>query len=205
MKPTPRLAACLAATGFGLLCSAAVAHGGADAGLHHRMAADAFVAGLTHPFTGGDHLAAMLAVGFWSADRMRRPWLAPLAFAALLLAGAAYTLLQARSMPAVEPMIAASLLVLGLLVATRAALPGAAAAAVAGGFALFHGAAHGTELAGPGAWSALGGMLLATLLLHLAGMALGRWARHGAAWAAPLAGAAVAAFGTALLLPMALS
>src|SRR3546814_5186124 len=40
----------------------------------------------------------------------------------------------------------ASLLVLGLLLASRIAMPGWAGAALAGFFALFHGAAHGAEL-----------------------------------------------------------
>ena len=51
-----------------------------------------------------------------------------------------------------EPMIAASLLVMGLLVATRLRVPGPVAALLVGAFAAFHGLAHGYELAGePGA------------------------------------------------------
>jgi urease accessory protein len=96
------------------------------------------MAGLLHPLTGADHLAAMVAVGLWSALVARRAWpdllWAPLGFAALLLAGAVLGL-AGVGMPAVEPMIAASLLVLGLLVATRVRLPGLAAAALVGVFA----------------------------------------------------------------------
>ena len=68
-----------------------------------------------------DHLAAMLAVGFWSALTARRVWTAPLAFAAMLLLGALLGL-TGIELPAVEPLIAASLLVLGLLVALRTRL-----------------------------------------------------------------------------------
>ena len=100
---------------------AALAHTGADAGLHHGL-----VAGFMHPLTGVDHLAAMVAVGLWSALAARRAWpdllWAPLAFAGMLLVGALMGL-AGLQLPAVEPMIAASLLVLGLLVATRAHLP----------------------------------------------------------------------------------
>ena len=127
-----------------------------------------------HPFTGLDHLVAMLAVGVWSALAAAQPgWrslaAAPLSFAALLWIGALLAL-GGASLPAVEPMIATSLLVLGLLVATRRALPTPAGMALVGGFALFHGAAHGAELAGP---AALAGMVLATGLLHGAGLLIG--------------------------------
>lgn len=64
----------------------ALAHTGADAGHHHG-----FTAGFLHPLTGMDHLAAMVAVGLWSAlaARSRRELLAaPLGFAGMLLAGA---------------------------------------------------------------------------------------------------------------------
>ena len=171
----------------------ALAHAGGDAGGHHG-----FASGLLHPFTGLDHLAAMLAVGLWSGLSAQRVWVAPLAFAALLLAGALGAA-AGLGLPAVEPMIAVSLLVLGLLLATRRVLPAPVAALLVGGFALFHGAAHGSELSGG---AALAGMVLATVLLHAAGLALGIvLRRHGNApsrWLPRLAGAAVAGLGTAL-------
>ncbi len=176
----------------------ALAHTGAEPG-HTHGAGESLRAGFTHPFTGLDHLAAMLALGVWSALAARRVWLAPLAFAGTLLVGA---LLGAAgvTMPAVEPAIAASLLVLGLLVATRAALPQAAGVLVAAGFALFHGAAHGGELAGPGAAWALAGMVIATALLHGAGVALGLALRERNRWLPRVAGAGVALFGASLLI-----
>ena len=170
---------------------AALAHTGADAGSHHGL-----LAGLLHPLSGPDHLAAMLAVGLWSGSTARRPWVAPLAFANLLLLGALLAL-AGLALPMVEPMIAASLLLLGLLLATRLSLPAPAAAVLVGGFALFHGAAHGGELAGG---AALAGMLLSTVALHLAGMALGRQWRSGPVWLARSAGGLVALLGSVLLL-----
>jgi urease accessory protein len=177
---------------------AAAAHPGPDAGLHHG-----FAAGLLHPLTGADHLAAMVAVGLWSALTARRAWpdllWAPLGFALMLLVGAMLGLAGVQ-LPAVEPMIAASLLVLGLLVLTQKRLPALAAAASVGAFAVFHGVAHGQELAGDaGAALTLAGMLAATVLLHAAGMAIG-WALRGShRWMPRVAGAAVAVFGLALL------
>ncbi|MBB3179563.1 HupE/UreJ family protein [Variovorax sp. Sphag1AA] len=177
---------------------AASAHTGVDGGMHHG-----FAAGFLHPLTGADHLAAMVAVGLWSALTARRAWpdllWAPLGFAVMLLVGALVGLAGVQ-LPAVEPMIAASLLVLGLLVATQRRLPALAAASLVGAFAVFHGVAHGQELAGEsGAALTLAGMLAATVLLHVAGIAIGWALRHGHRWAPRLAGAAVAVFGVALL------
>lgn len=168
--------------------ASAFAHVGADAGAHHG-----FLAGFTHPLTGLDHLAAMLAVGMWSAVTSKRTWVAPLSFAVLLLVGA--LLAKAGvSFPAVEPMIVASMLVLGLLLATRQHLPAAAGALLVGGFALFHGAAHGQELSGLGA---LTGMVLSTLLIHLAGLGLGRAMQHRSSALPRWMGAAIALTGLA--------
>ena len=162
-----------------------------------------FVAGFVHPLTGLDHLAVMVSVGLWSALAARRAgatllW-GPAGFAGMLLVGA---LLGWRGLqlPAVEPMIAASLVVTGLLVVSRLRLPGLAAALLMGAFALFHGLAHGDELAGgASALPALSGMLAATLLLHATGLALGGSLRSASAWLPRLAGAAVAVSGVALL------
>jgi urease accessory protein len=193
IRTTPVLALLLTA-----LPLAASAHTGVDGGLHHG-----FVTGFLHPLTGADHLAAMVAVGLWSALTARRVWpdllWAPLGFAAMLLAGALAGWAGVQ-LPAVEPMIAASLLVLGLLVVTQKRLPALAAAALVGVFAVFHGVAHGQELAGEaGAALTLGGMLAATVLLHAAGIAIGWSLRHANRWVPRVAGAAVALLGVALL------
>ena len=197
----PALAAVLAA--LAALPLAAFAHVGADGAAHHDIG---LVQGFLHPFTGMDHLAAMVAVGLWSAliARSARDVLwAPVGFAAMLLAGALVGL-AAVQVPAVEPMIAASLLVVGLLVVTRLRLPGPVAAAVVGVFAVFHGVAHGYELSGDhGAGLAIGGMVLATALLHAGGIAIGWALRQRTVWLPRVAGAAVALFGAALLAQLA--
>jgi len=180
----------------------ATAHTGVDAHSH-----PGFLTGFVHPLFGLDHLAAMVAVGMWSALAARRGGSAllwgPAGFASLLLVGAVLGL-QGVALTGVEPMIAASLLVLGLLVVSRLRLPGLAAALLVGVFALFHGVAHGLELAGnANAWLTLSGMLCATGLLHLSGLAMGWALRHANVWLARLAGAAVALLGGSLLLQMA--
>jgi len=184
-----------------LLPGLALAHTGAEAHAHGALAS-----GLLHPFTGIDHLSAMLALGAWSALVVRPLWLAPAAFV-LMLAVGALAGFSGLAVPAVEPMIASSLLVLGLLVATRRGLPVALATALAGLFAFFHGAAHGGELAtdfaGTGQWLALGGMVAATAALHGLGIVLGSRLFTHQRWLGVTAGGGVALLGSALLLRLA--
>ncbi|MFT3737004.1 MAG: HupE/UreJ family protein [Rhodocyclaceae bacterium] len=180
-----------------LLPTLALAHTGGDAGAHHG-----FMEGFTHPFTGLDHMAAMIAVGVWSTlsfhDKGRMLWAVPAAFAGLLLIGGLASF-GGLELPFVEPVIAASLVVLGLLVATRVKMPVAAGAALVGAFAIFHGVAHGSELPAEQAAAALSGMVLGTLILHLTGMALGRFVLDRHVWLPRIAGIGVALFGASLL------
>ncbi len=188
------IAACTISTG-------STAHTGVDS---HTQAS--FFTGFMHPLLGLDHMAAMVAVGVWSALTAQRAgrellW-GPLGFANMLMVGAMLGL-QGMALPAVEPMIAASLLVMGLLVVTRFHLPGLGAALLVGTFALFHGVAHGLELANSAsAFQTLAGMLSATVLLHVSGLGLGWVLRQSNVWLTRFAGAAVAAFGSAVLLSL---
>ena len=194
-KPSKTIATLVLAT----TSLTALAHTGVDGGIHDIT----FLTGLLHPLTGIDHLAAMLAVGLWSATTAtspRRMMTAPLTFASMLLVGALMGLVG-TTLPAVEPMIAASLLALGLLLASRVKLPTAMTAGLVGSFAVFHGIAHGTELAGNG-FTPLAGMLVATLALHLAGVGLGLAMRRHSAWWPRATGGIVALLGGAFLLQL---
>ena len=185
----------------------ALAHVGADGGGHHHFL-DSLSHAFAHPFTGADHLAAMLAVGAWSALTMpslRTAWRAPAAFVALLVAGALAGF-AGLWVPGVEPMIAASVLVLGLLVLVQKKMPWSAAAALAGVFAFFHGAAHGFELAGDSGMAAVGalaGIALGSATLHITGMVLGHAVIQRHQWVAKLGGAATAALGAFMLTKLA--
>lgn len=172
------------------LSTLASAHTGVDAGSFHSS----FMQGLLHPLSGSDHLAAMVAVGVWSALALRSPWQAPLVFVALLSVGALAGFTGFEP-PAVEPMIAASLLVLGLLVAARKGLPVAAAALLVGVFAFFHGVAHGVELTAGERTLALLGMLISTAGLHLAGLALGHFVMRQRRWLSRAVGSGLALLG----------
>jgi urease accessory protein len=138
-----------------------------------------FTAGFLHPASGLDHLLAMVSVGIWGAE-LGAPaiWLLPIAFPLIMAVGGAFGVIGVP-LPAGELLIALSVVVLGTLVATARRLPVAAALAIVGTFAIAHGHAHGVEL--PMAADALAftvGFVLATGLLHLAGImigVLGRW------------------------------
>lgn len=160
-----------------------------------------FLAGVLHPLTGADHLAAMVAVGLWAAALGGRAiWAVPASFVGLLAIGAVLGVIGV-TLPAVEPMIAVSVIALGLAVAFRLRVAAPAAAALVGVFAVFHGHAHGAEmpeLASPLLYGL--GFVLATAALHGAGIALGLGlGRTGAGWLPRVAGHGIAAFGVLLL------
>lgn len=199
-KPTllrNRGIAAIALPGLTLVSGIALAHPGHA----HEAASHTLAAGLLHPLTGVDHLLAMLAVGLWAAmshKTLPQALWTPFWFACLLLVGALAGLAGVW-LPAVEPVIVASLLVLGLLLAARITLPQAGSAALVGFFAVFHGLAHGSELS-PGASAAafVAGFMLSTLALHALGLAVGFVLKHHAAWISRIAGAGIAAYGLAL-------
>jgi len=177
-----------------LCASAARAHAGDPAGI------SSFVAGFEHPLFGLEHLAAMLAVGMWSAQSLRQPLRGPLLFGVFLLLGALGTMAWGFTWPAVEPGIAVSLLVLGLLVAARSALPAWAGGLLIAAFALCHGAAlDATQGGAPSGFWALAGLAVATVLLLAAGLVLGHLLKSGPALAARLLGAPVIVLGVARL------
>lgn len=135
-----------------------------------------FVAGFNHPVHGLDHLLAMLAmlaVGVLAVRAGgRMTWALPLSFILAMIAGAGLGL-AGMATPGVEPMIAASVLVLGLLMA-KAARVGVAVIPLVAVFALFHGAAHGAAAAaGSELTGYFAGFTLATLALHAIGVAMG--------------------------------
>ncbi len=129
--------------------------------------------GFGHPLGGLDHLLAMLAVGLWAAQvGGRATWAVPLCFVTLMAVGGGLGMAGA-TIPMVEAGILASVLVLGLLIAFSAKLPLWFSTVLVGVFAVFHGLAHGAEM--PVSVSGLEyalGFILATALLHLAGIVM---------------------------------
>src|SRR5690554_5620791 len=134
-----------------------------------------FVAGLLHPLTGLDHLLALLGVGLWSQQQQgaARVWM-PVSFAAAILGGAALAGLGV-ALPGMELGIAASVLILGLLVASARALPLGWAVALGAFFALFHGYAHIAELSASASLpSYVAGFMTMSLLAMASGAGLAK-------------------------------
>ena len=133
------------------------------------------IAGLTHPFIGLDHLLAIIAVGIWAGQLGGRAvWLIPLTFVSVMAAAASLASFGLL-LPLIEPAIACSVLVLGLLIAGSVRLPTSVGALLVSLFAVFHGYAHGLELpqaASPILYGA--GFVLATALLHGLGIGFAR-------------------------------
>lgn len=142
----------------------------------HGVAAEGagFLAGLSHPILGLDHLLAMLAVSLWTARQGGRAlWRLPLAFVVMMIAGVGLAL-AGLALPAVEAGIATSLLVLGLLLATAARVAPSMSLALIGTFAVFHGHAHGAEIPQIAPVLSYGlGLVVTTAVLQLTGIALG--------------------------------
>ncbi len=154
------------------------------AGAHiEKGQAAGFVAGLKHPWSGWDHIAAMIAVGLWGAQ-LGNPaiWLLPVVFPMVMSIGG-FMGLVGIPLPGVEYGIAFSAVLLGAMVLGEVRSNKKEflifAAALVGAFGLFHGHAHGTEL--PEGQSGLLysiGFVIATGTLHALGIAIGlihRW------------------------------
>ena len=144
-----------------------------------RGQAVGFVTGLHHPWSGLDHVLAMIAVGLWGAQ-LGNPalWLLPVTFPMVMAMGAMLGLLGIP-LPGIEVGIALSAILLGAMVLGEVRPTLAVAAALVGFFAIFHGHAHGTELpAGQSGLLYSMGFVIATGILHGIGITTGlvhRW------------------------------
>jgi urease accessory protein len=128
--------------------------------------------GLAHPFAGLDHIITMVAVGVLAVVvGGHARCLLPLSFIAMMVVG----FLLGRmgvDVPLVELGIALSGIAIGGAAALGRQIPVAAAMALVGVFAIFHGHAHGSEMsAGANGLQYALGFVVATALLHLAGVA----------------------------------
>jgi urease accessory protein len=163
-----------------------------------------FMAGFSHPLFGADHILVMIAVGIWAAQiasstgNRNAMLVVPTAFVGTMAIGFLLAL-GGIELPFVEPAILASVIALGLLVAMATRVPVAAAAAIVGVFAMFHGHAHGGELGSAGALQFGVGFVIATALLHVAGIALGLGVAKLGTLAARIVGGITALAGLSLV------
>jgi urease accessory protein len=161
-----------------------------------------FVAGVQHPLSGMDHLLAMIAVGLWAGlSGGRRAWLWPTAFVSSMVAGSIIGMSQVVIV-SVEPVILASVMVLGLATALGLRAPLVVGGTLIAVFGMAHGYAHGMEI--PHTASGLdfaAGFTLATGLLHLMGLlAAVRLCQLRLGFVARVAGGAIAIAGIGLVL-----
>jgi urease accessory protein len=188
----PRSLAVLAM--MALVPATAAAHTGHD----H---ASGLVYGFLHPVGGLDHVLAMVAVGLlaWHLGGRAR-WMVPAAFVVTMAAGGAIGM-AGVALPFVEAGIAVSIVVVGGLIALGRPLSTAVASSLVAVFAVFHGFAHGAEMAAGVSGLAYGlGFVVATALLHGLGLGIGAvLASARGLIVARMAGAAVALAGIAIL------
>lgn len=156
-----------------LISNIAYAHDGSNVPI------GGFLVGLIHPVLGNDHLLAMLSVGILSAQIGGRAiWTVPATFVGVMAIGGALGFTDIN-LTSTEMGIAASLVILGLVIAAERRLPIQLAMVGVGFFAIFHGFAHGTEMpetAQPVLYAL--GFLTGTVAIHIAGVVIGDIARH---------------------------
>lgn len=148
---------------------------------HNLTGGEGFIAGLAHPVFGLDHFLAMLSVGILSTQIGGRAiWSVPMTFVIVMLVGGFFGMghvfadLADHLSSWVELSIVFSVVALGLVIATPVKMPTLLAMLFVAYFAFFHGTAHGIEIpvvAKPLNYAL--GFILSTLLIHLAGVAIG--------------------------------
>lgn len=150
-----------------LLATPAFAHGGhgTESGL---------LAGFAHPLSGLDHMAALVAAGLAASSfRTRLAAGMATAFLTAMALGFAFALIG-MSLPAVQGVTLLSIAVIAVLALLPVRYP--VSLLVIGGFALFHGHAHGLETSGDTTGFGLG-FLVASAGLLATGFVAGRLAR----------------------------
>jgi urease accessory protein len=133
-----------------------------------------FAHGFIHPLTGIDHLAAMFAAGLLAVRLGRRAlWAVPAMFVSFMAVGGALGM-AGIMMPSVELVIMLSAAVFAVMVLAPRRFPAALAMVLTGFFAVAHGMAHSAEMPdSANAFLYAAGFVLATALLHCAGIATG--------------------------------
>lgn len=153
-------------------------------------------AGFMHPLTGWDHLLVMLAIGLWAAKLGGKArWQLPLTFVSMMVAGALLGM-TGITFSGVETAIAASVMAMGVLLIISLPMKLSTQLSITALFAVLHGMAHGLELQTSSRLAAFAGVIIATALLHAAGVLLGsqqvkmqKWLQNGLAYTMLLVGA----------------
>ena len=108
--------------------------------------ADGLLSGLGHPVIGVDHFAFVVAVGI-AAALAGRLWALTVSFVVAALAGCLVHV-AGVTLPVAELVIAATVLLLGAMIAANRELPAVMLAVLFAGAGLFHGWAYGGAILG---------------------------------------------------------
>ena len=141
-----------------------------------------FLAGLTHPVLGLDHLLALVSVGIVSAIIGGRAiWTVPGMFVIMMGVGGitGWLFPDVFAGTVTEIAIASTVILRGGLLVWGQAIPVSAATAAVAFFGFFHGYAHGSEI--PDIADTLVyavGFMLGTILLHLTGVLIAEVAKR---------------------------
>ena len=135
-------------------CAVPLLLAGTNAALaHHVMGGqlpqtfgEGLLSGVGHPVIGVDHFAFVVAVGI-AAALAGRLWALTLSFVAGTLAGCLVHL-AGVTLPVAELVIAATVLLLGAIIATNRELPALMLAVLFAGAGVFHGWAYGESIFG---------------------------------------------------------
>lgn len=141
--------------------------------LAHTGVGHGFMQGVAHPMGGVDHLLAMVAVGLLAGRAGGAAlWQIPASFIAMMACGTLVGM-AAVPLPFIEVGIALSIVVFGLMLASKRNPTLLLTSLAVGFFALFHGHAHGTEAASDISGAAYTmGLLSMSALLHACGVAI---------------------------------
>lgn len=142
---------------------------------------DNFAQGMIHPFTGWDHITAMIALGIWVAQRrIRYPWILLLSFA-IGMVQARFAAMGAFYGSFLETVLTTSIIFFGLIISGLIQLPATISFGILCIAMFFHGQLHGIEVPGKGVFEPyIFGVCLGTFMLFLGGVAAGVCARDSA-------------------------
>lgn len=148
-----------------------------------------FQHGFFHPFSGLDHILAILSVGLLASQQVKpKKWLFPLCFLLGMLVGAILGF-QSISIPFVQLVLLISVFLLALIISFPTILPSFAMIVSICLFALYHGHAHVEHLtANTFPMLYCTGFLTATILLQLGGYFMGLWLYAHWRWIGPVTG-----------------
>lgn len=149
---------------------------------HPQGHADSLLSGFAHPWLGTDHLLTMLAVGMLAATQtqLRQQLIWIMLFLSSLALGV-YTAIPDQLIPTAEYLVSLSVGLMGISLWRAKKLSRWAISGIIIASGVLHGIVHGVEIPSNTQSSAfIIGMLSASIVLHLCGLAWFNWGKRRA-------------------------